>query len=44
MEQAEKCWDLLSRRYDPIRKGYWDWRKGMAQQEKGGEQGVPVEG
>ena len=44
MEQAEKCWDLLSRRYDPIRKGYWDWRKGMAQQERKGEQGVPVEG
>ena len=28
-EQSAKALDLLARRYDPIRKNYWDYRKSL---------------
>lgn len=36
-EKAGKFLDLLSERYDPIRKGYWDWRRKELGLGRGGD-------
>ena len=35
-EKARRCWTALGRKWDPIRKNYWDWRvKGMEMGKEG---------
>ncbi len=35
-EKARRCWRSLGRKWDPIRKNYWEWRiKGMEEGKKG---------
>ena len=35
-EKAERALGLLAEKYDPIRKNYWEYRKGLLGKETGG--------
>lgn len=36
-EKAKRVLDSLGRKWDPIRKGYWDWKAGQLDQDGSGE-------
>jgi len=33
MKRAAECWDVLGRKWDPVRKGYWDYRRRRLEDE-----------